>query len=169
MLAIDRINGDLLSPTVMKAALGWAKLGVPILAVHGVDEEGHCDCGRRNCPNPGKHPIGDFFPHGHRSATTDPLKIRAAFRAHPNANLAIVPGDALVIIDVDNEEGAQKFEDLDLPDTATVVTGRGRHHYFIVKSPLPDRMPSWPGIDIKHGNDGYIVVPPSKHASGKQY
>jgi hypothetical protein len=169
MAILDRVDGDLLSPSALTVALGWAKRGISVLAIWGINEDGRCDCGRRDCPNPGKHPIGEIFPHGHKSATTDSTKIRATFRAYPNANLAIVPGDALVIVDVDNEEGVQKFESLDLPDTATVVTGRGQHYYFTSDSPLLDRMPNWPGIDIKHGHDGYIVVPPSNHASGKQY
>src|SRR5262245_58884527 len=98
MAILGRVDGDLLSPSPLTAALGWAKLGIPVVAIWGVDENGHCDCGRRSCPNPGKHPIGDFYPHGHMDATTDPRRIRAIFRAHPNANVAIVPGDALLIL-----------------------------------------------------------------------
>jgi hypothetical protein len=169
MRILNPIDGDLLSKSPLTAALGWVELGFAVLAVHGVDERGRCDCGQPRCESPGKHPIGEFFPHGHKDATKDPTKIRATFRAYPNANLAIVPGDALVILDVDNEEGAEKFESLDLPDTATVVTGRGRHYYCTSTEPLPESLPKWSGIDIKHGDGGYIVVPPSRHSSGKRY
>lgn len=163
-----RITDKLLSSSATEVALAWAKEGIPVLALWGVSENGRCDCGQ-DCESPGKHPIGSLFPRGHLSATTDPIKIRSAFRKYPNANLGIVPKGDLVVLDVDGEDGAKTYKGLRLPETAHVITGRGRHHYFIERdqvSSLPAKLRS---IDIKAGGRGYVVVPPSRHASGKRY
>lgn len=163
------IDGDILSMSVLKTALAWAYRGVPVLAVWNVDDDGNCACGDLRCPNAGKHPIGPIFPHGLRSATTDTKKIREAFQRYPDANLAIVPPDWLVVLDVDGRTGRDTFESLSLPDTASVITARGRHYYFLSRDSAFDELPKLDGIDIRTNGNGYVVVPPSGHASGKQY
>lgn len=167
MTIIDRIDGDLLSSSAEKAALAWANRGVQVLAVWGT-EKGVCDCGEPDCKNVGKHPIGTAFQHGYRSATTSSAKIRRVFNEHPDANLAIVPPEGIVVLDVDGPEGAKTYRSLELPGTACVKTGRGAHYYFRHEGPLPKRLPQLRKIDIKIGN-GYVVVPPSDHASGRRY
>jgi hypothetical protein len=149
--------------------LGWAELGVGVLLCWGVDDQGRCACGNRNCSSPGKHPIGDLFAHGLKSATTNGAEIKRAARRHPIANLAIVPSGDMIVLDVDGEDGRATFERLGLPLTAMVTTSRGFHAYFRKEGDFPDKMPKLAGIDIKAGGTGYIVVPPSAHASGHEY
>jgi RecA-family ATPase len=165
----DRIDGALESPSLLKAALSWAELGVPVLLCWGVDDRGRCDCGRKKCATPGKHPIAELFSHGHKSASTNTTVIRRAVRRHPNANLAIVPMGDLLVLDVDGEIGKKTFMALGLPATATVLTARGMHAYYRKIGPLPLRTPKLDGIDVKTGGAGYILVPPSIHASGHEY
>jgi hypothetical protein len=58
-----------------------------------------------------------------------------------------------------------------LPQTRKHATGGGGIHY-IYRLPENCNIKGGtlrPGIDIKSGNGGYIVVPPSLHASGKRY
>ncbi|WP_404406178.1 bifunctional DNA primase/polymerase [Pelagibacterium halotolerans] len=167
MTIIDRIDGDIVSSSAEKAALAWAELGVRILAVWGV-ENGVCDCGNPNCENVGKHPIGPAFPHGHKDATTNRAEIRRVFKKYPDANLAVVPPEGLVVLDVDGPTGAKTYRSLGLPETAHLKTGRGAHYYFRYEGSLPDRVPRLDGIDIKTGN-GYLVTSPSDHTSGKRY
>jgi hypothetical protein len=105
MTCLNRIEAGLTSASLMKAALAWADVGVPVLLCWGVDDDGKCDCGKDNCSNPGKHPIAQFFMHGHKSATTNPSRIRRAVRQHPNANLAVVPTEGMLVLDVDGDAG----------------------------------------------------------------
>lgn len=56
-----RFEGDMKSPSHIKAALAWVRQGAKVIALHGVDADGACTCGRRNCTSPGKHPIADLF------------------------------------------------------------------------------------------------------------
>lgn len=155
------------STNPMVAALAYARAGLKVLATWGVDENGNCDCGRKSCKNAGKHPVGEFFPHGHRSATTDSAKLKACWRVHPNANVAIVPDDGLIALDVDSAETERALAELELPETLTVRTGRGKHFYFKnlggSKLDLPD------GVEVKGYGKGAITVPPSRHASGRRY
>jgi hypothetical protein len=169
MPSINCIEGDLTSNSLLKAALAWAALDVPVLLCFGVDEQGRCDCGNPDCSSPGKHPIGEFFPHGHKSATTDAAIFRRALRKSPNANLGIVPAGDLIVLDVDGETGQQTLKALRLPITATVLTSRGLHAYYRKGSPFPLPIPKLSGIDLKTGGTGYILVPPSVHATGHQY
>jgi hypothetical protein len=46
-------------------------------------------------------------------------------------NLAIVPEGDLIVLDVDGEVGQQTFAGLALPPTATVLTSRGLHAYYM--------------------------------------
>jgi RecA-family ATPase len=169
MRAAFRFEGDMASSSTIKAALAWVKQGAKVIALHGIDEAGTCTCGNRGCGSPGKHPVANFFPKGQHSATTDIPLIRRAFAKHPMANLGVILPSGIVALDVDGVEGVTTFRRLNLPSTLSVRTGRGTHHYFCGQQPIPKKKMSLDHIDIKDEQSGYIVVPPSRHHSGKQY
>ncbi|MFX0542650.1 bifunctional DNA primase/polymerase [Roseovarius sp. S4756] len=164
-----RVEGDMKSSSITKAALAWVKQGAKIIALHGIYANGKCTCGKPRCRNSGKHPIAELFPKGQNSATNNVGKIRQAFAKHPNANLGVILPSNLVALDVDGPEGEAALRDLNLKNTPTVRTGRGQHHYFKLTQTLPKAKVSLPQVDIKDDANGYIVVPPSMHKSGKRY
>lgn len=157
------------SSSTIKAALAWVEQGAKVIALHGIDEVGACTCGNSRCRSPGKHPVADLFPKGQHSATTNIPLIRRAFAKYPAANLGVILPPGIVALDVDGEEGVATFKGLNLPSTLSVRTGRGTHHYFSVRQQIPKKKSTLDHIDIKDDQSGYIVVPPSRHHSGKQY
>jgi len=164
-----RFEGDMLSSSIIKAALAWARHGGKIIALHGIDDDGQCTCGRGNCKSPGKHPIAELFPKGQHSATSSAAKIRRAFKKYPQANFGVILPPGLVVLDVDGPEGAETFKTLNLPPTLSVRTGRGTHYYFRASEALPKRRTPLTGIDIKDNASGYLVGPPSMHKCGRRY
>jgi hypothetical protein len=117
-----------------------------------------------------------------RVTTSDLALLEAWAVQFPGCNWGLATGTAsgLVVIDIDGEAGRTSLADLErrgliLPATLTVTTGRtdgGEHRYY--------RGPS--GVDIRNdqsgkiglhidvrGTGGFVVCPPSIHASGKQY
>jgi hypothetical protein len=71
------------------------------------------------------------------------------------------------VIDVDGPKGRSAVESLGLPPTAKVITSRGHHlHYVGVPYKRP---PSLQQVDYRYGGRGYVVAPPSLHASGHRY
>lgn len=119
--------------------------------------------------------------HGVKDATTDSAEIAEAWRAHPDMNVAIAcgapSGGLLVIdIDVDGETGKDGMEHLlawerrhgELPETASVVTGRGGMHlYYRVDGAVRNSVNEEIGIDIR-GDGGYVMAPPSIHPNGRR-
>lgn len=89
-------------------------------------------------------------------------------------NIGIVTGSisGFVVVDLDGPEGISVAQKLGISSPLTVVTGRvegGRHLYF--RHPggsVGNGVKIAPGIDIR-GDGGYVVVPPSIHASGRKY
>lgn len=169
--------------TPLEAALLYATRGWPSFPVHTPRAKGvPCSCGKRSCPNPGKHPR---TPHGCSDATTDDQTIRGWWSQWPEANVAVATGhDGLVVLDVDpRKAGDETLSDLQnrygkLPPTCEVLTGGGGQHcYFLapldpqtgLHVPVPNSAELvGPGLDIR-GTGGYVVAPPSLHASGKSY
>lgn len=115
-------------------------------------------------------------------AASDLAQLEAWTVQFPGCNWGLATGTAsgLVVIDVDGEAGrasvaALERQSLTLPWSLTVTTGRtdgGEHRYY---RPLA-------GVDIRNdqsgkigahidvrGAGGFVVCPPSVHASGKQY
>jgi Bifunctional DNA primase/polymerase, N-terminal len=109
-------------------------------------------------------------------ATSNTATLRRYFTgAHPY-NIAIrtgVPSNVFVL-DVDGEQGLNSLAGLVeqhglLPPTLTSTTGKGRHYWFVARSPMPCSVGKIaPGIDIR-GDGGYVVVPPSIHPNGAVY
>lgn len=143
---------------------------------------GECGC-RRPCENPGKHPLTR---RGVHEATTDPVLIREWWRRSPGANVGIATGacSGLVVVDLDLPRGGRESLEAvldagrDLPRTLRARTGGGGLHLFYAAPPnvrvantagrLPGVARPLPGIDLR-GDGGYVVVPPSVHASGRRY
>jgi putative DNA primase/helicase len=94
-----------------------------------------------------------------------------------DANIGIATGDTsgLVVVDVDLA-GLETMENLErlygeLAPTWAAETGSGGLHLYYRMPGLDVRNSAGavgPGIDVR-GNGGYVVAPPSRHASGNPY
>lgn len=119
---------------------------------------------------------------GFKVATTDEEQIREAWGHRPNLNIGIATGTVsrgLVVIDLDvddskDEDGvatlrAWEREHGELPETATVKTGRGGMHlYYRCDQLVGCSVNSEIGVDVR-GDGGYVVAPPSVHPNGSAY
>ena len=79
-----------------------------------------------------------------------------------------------IVVDVDGPAGWRSWELLGLGremDTLAVMTGRGRHFYFLHPGrTIKTRAGVLPGVDVRaDGAAGSIVAPPSNHANGSVY
>jgi hypothetical protein len=157
------------------AARGYAARDWSVFPCHGI-RDGRCTCGKSDCAHPGKHPLTR---HGFKDATTDPQQIDQWWTDHPDANAAIATGAAsgLIVLDQDPRHGGDlTLDDLQatygkFPATVVSFTGGGGAHYFFQYFGEPIRSGTGvlgPGLDLK-ADDGYIIAPPSRHASGRDY
>jgi hypothetical protein len=116
--------------------------------------------------------------HGVLDATTEAARIARWWSTYASANIGVATGrvSRLVVVDVDpRHDGPRHLAQLerrylDMPRTAEVVSGGGgRHLYFEHRDDaLPSGASLVPGVDVR-GDGGYIVAPPSLHASGQRY
>lgn len=99
-------------------------------------------------------------------------EVRKWWTAMPTANLGVVTGTAsggLLVLDVDGPEGRASLRGLTLPVTPVAETGSGYHYYF--RHPggaVANAVRVRPGLDVR-ADGGYVVAPPSLHASGRRY
>ncbi|MCC6315942.1 MAG: bifunctional DNA primase/polymerase, partial [Thermomicrobiales bacterium] len=97
----------------------------------------------------------------------------------PDANVGIRTGAGLAVLDIDPRNGGDwRLSELELargalPSTPIVLTGGGGTHYYLT---TPAALPSiagaecglGDGVDLK-AEAGFVVAPPSRHASGDRY
>lgn len=157
---------------MLAAALELAAKGLAVLPLHSVTTEGKCTCLSKSCSSIGKHPRTK---HGHRDASMAPEQITMWWTTMASASLGVRTGGPVVVLDVDPRNGGDQslralvVEHGALPPTWTVQTGGGgEHYYFGVEPELPTRAGLFPGLDLK-GAGGFVVAPPSIHASGVRY
>ncbi|MDP9389124.1 MAG: bifunctional DNA primase/polymerase [Actinomycetota bacterium] len=116
--------------------------------------------------------------HGHLDGTTDVEQVRRWWERHPLANIGTRVPDGQVVIDVDPRHGG--FESLEalerrlgpLDPTLTSWTGSGGVHLFYGHPGGELRQAAHklgPGVDVKVGGKGYVVLPPSMHPNGRLY
>jgi hypothetical protein len=157
-----------------RAALYYANYGWPVVPLHYM-KDGRCSCGRVRCDSPGKHPTTK---HGPKDASRNEIQLDHWWNRWPDANIGIRTGvsTGIVVIDVDPRHGGDESlaelvrEHGELPATVEALTGGGGRH-LVFKHPggtIRNRSNMRPGIDVR-GDGGYIVAPPSNHASGGQY
>lgn len=158
-----------LSP-IGRAALAYAQeLGWPVVPLHTSTGAG-CSCRNAACSSVAKHPR---TMNGLKDATIDVAKITQWWTNWPDANIGIPTGavSGLMVVDIDGPAGEEAMRVLNANRaTPQVLTGKGRHVYF-----------AHPGFDVRNtakrlgpeldtrGDGGYVVAPPSVHASGRVY
>jgi Bifunctional DNA primase/polymerase, N-terminal len=156
------------------AALHYASCGAHVLPLHHIIFEPsgpRCSCGKPMCSSPGKHPRTR---RGFKDASSDAAQIEAWWRQWPHANIGIATGPSgLVVLDVDGPEGQAELATLVaahgfLPRTLVAKTGRPGGIHFYYKGAVPSGQDKRRHLDIR-GTTGYVVAPPSNHASGQSY
>lgn len=161
--------------TQLDSAVFFASKGIPIVPLHGTIG-GVCTCYQgANCKSPGKHPTTE---HGLKDASADLDTIEDWFEQSPNANLGLLTGadTGLVVLDVDPRHGGDRSlielqkEFGPLPKTIRVKTGGDGEHYYFQHpgGKVGNKTGIRDGLDLR-GDGGYIVAPPSIHASTRPY
>jgi hypothetical protein len=154
---------------LLTAALAYARHGIPVLPVHTPDRTGRCSCGRGSrCDSPGKHPR---LRHGLTDASTDPRRIEMWWTRWPTANIGLRTGIEMDVADIDSAEGWHGLTHLlggGLPAGPRVRTGGGGWHLWFGPLGFGNRVRLLPGLDWR-GIGGYVVAPPSRHATGGDY
>ena len=164
--------------SAVRAAKDLARLGLRVFPVRHRLPDGACSCGKvshrpdgSEAASIGKHPVTR---HGHNDGSRSNAQIDAWFWGHPLANLAVVTGEVIDVIDVDNPDALQDVLDLiaagRFPQPlATVRTGRdGGMHLWIPATGAPSKSKILDGVDYR-GSGGYVVAPPSIHRTGVSY
>jgi Bifunctional DNA primase/polymerase, N-terminal len=172
------------------AAVAYASRGIPVLPLHfpllhrtglqpvagdpqpAVARVG-CSCRDPGCGQVGKHPLGSLVPHGVTDATCNRARILAWWSRHPQANIGLATGYRFDVLDVDGPRGAQAIQELaaanGLKSSGPLVqTGGGGWHY-LVPTGLGNACPAGLEHVDWRGRGGYVVAPPSRHASGQAY
>jgi hypothetical protein len=167
---------DLLDAALRYAALGWRVL--PVYEVVEGEEGLICACGEgAACGRPGKHPRTR---DGVNEATTDERQILNWWTRWPHANVGIATGRAsgILVVDADCSDGKPGMVNLTklsakhggLPTTPMINTGSGGLHLYFIWS---DKLKTGTdvvdkAIDVR-SDGGYVIAPPSRHKSGKEY
>ena len=179
----DRTHSEKLAA----GAQWYSSNGWRLLPCFGINSGGRCTCGGSHAEpkDAGKHPaIGEW----NIQASTDPRTIEKWWPGNSENNIGVYcQGSGFIVLDIDPRSGGvASFETLEeqldycLPPTVEAFTGvytyngntaRGRHLYYKVSEGEQFqgnlKALELPGIDIKH--NGYVMVAPSRHASGVEY
>lgn len=148
------------SPQILNAALEYARMGWHVFPIRPKN----------------KIPL---TAHGFKDATVDEASITQWWTQWPDANIGIATGiqSGLVVLDVDTDKGGEEsLNKLEarygrLPHTVKQRTGGGGFHCLFRHPGHTVRNSAGSlglGLDVR-GDGGYIVVPPSTHASGQSY
>lgn len=157
-------TGALLEAALAYAARGWRVFPchTPVVTPAGIA----CSCRNKACITIGKHPRTK---NGFQDATADEAAIRRWWDMWPDANIGGLPASAgLVAFDIDSDAATTAAQALGLfaEPTLEIRTGNGTHRYFR-HGALPNGA-SIGGIVVRSGH-GYVLLPPSLHASGRRY
>lgn len=154
---------------LLTAALAYAAQGWKVFPCHTpilTDAGTLCSCRNPACGQIGKHPRTR---NGLLDASSDPAQITKWWTMWPTANLAGLPGSAgLCAFDLDSDQSIATARELGLfaEPTYEVKTGNGVHRYYR-SAPFPSGA-TIRGIIVRSMH-GYVMLPPSLHASGRYY
>src|SRR5262245_51970481 len=169
---MDSVTGSRPENQYLDAALSYAARGMRVLPLHTV-VDGKCTCDFADCDSPGKHPLTR---NGVQDSTVNEATIRAWWTEAPIANVGVMTGpeSGVWTLDADGRAGVEALarlvqENGPLPPGPRSRTGGGGCH-LLFSYPLAGKkiknaanVNGLP-IDVR-GASGYIVAPPSRHAS----
>lgn len=148
-------------PDLLAAALAYAEDGLPVFP---------CDAGS-------KRPLTE---HGFTDASLDPATIAAWWKRWPVAMIGMPTGQpsGVWVLDVDDPDVFAASAP-NLPPTREVTTGKGFHLHWrcdavnTVRNAQRHPRTGWPfselpGAEVR-GEGGYVILPPSRHPSGRFY
>ncbi len=160
---------------LLNAALDYAARGIPVLPVHRPTSrpgpEVGCSCGDPGCGSIGKHPVTT---HGLKDASTNREQIEWWWRRFPQANIGLATGHLFDVLDIDGPTGQRSIARLSANHPISrpgplVRTGRGGWHVYLAPTGLGNPKPrDLEKVDWR-GRGGYVLAPPSRHASGRRY
>ncbi|HEY3236097.1 MAG TPA: bifunctional DNA primase/polymerase [Polyangiaceae bacterium] len=119
--------------------------------------------------------------HGELDGTVDPTLIEQCWRKRPDPGIgAALRFTAYFVLDIDARAfgdewlGALELEHGKLPETATAISGSGcpSMHLWFRRTPELEGITCTklcPGVDVKGLRYGFVLLPPSRHPSGKNY
>lgn len=143
---------------------GW----IPIPVCNPINSK--CGCGR-NCEQKfiGKKPLVKY-----KNIQINEKLVIEWFTSFPSANIGILLKNSnLIVLDIDGQEASKEIieKGYDLPDTPRQVTGRGEHFFFSANESTPIVRATQKGVSKKIDilSDGFILVEPSVHATGREY
>ena len=155
----------------LTAALAYQKMGWSVVPLCW-PVDGECGCGNPghtgNPKNIGKAPLIGGFQH----APSTEADVRKWWRDWPQANIGIViEHSGLLIIDPDDPAAVQECKDRGWWGAARVTTGNGAHLYYLRPDGCELNRQSNKGDseEIDVFTKGFVVAPPSVHASGAIY
>jgi Bifunctional DNA primase/polymerase, N-terminal len=178
------------SSVMREAALGYASRGIPVLPLHyPLPHRGDlqpvpgdhppavgtgCSCRDPRCGQVGKHPLGSLVPHGVKDATANRARLLAWWTRYAQANIGLATGHRFDVLDVDGPTGTQAIQQLaathGLQSSGPLVrTGGGGWHFYLAPTGLGNVQPQGLEHVDWRGRGGYVVAPPSRHASGQAY
>lgn len=168
-----RDQQDAIGSMMLRGAVRLAQRGLPVFPIHHF-AAGACSCSNPQCASPAKHPRVRW----RQQATTDARQLLRWWTRWPSANIGLVTGNAsgIIVLDIDPAHGGveslRQLVDAEgaVAHFAKVRTGGGGEHYYM-RHPggrVRNRTGLRPGIDVR-GDGGYVVAPPSLHASGRRY
>lgn len=123
-------------------------------------------------PLRGKKPLEGT--HGVKDATLDKVRVCNLFTTGRNIGIACGEQAGITVVDIDGISGINSMKKLvsqygrSFTYTPTVMTGSGFHLYYKYNASVTNHVRVIDGIDIRN-DGGYVVAPPSVHASGKEY
>lgn len=143
-----------MTTSVLDAALEYADQGFSVIPVRRAD----------------KKPYVKWEEFTKRRATTD--EIERWWQLWPDANVAIITGaiSGIWAVDADGPKGVDYVAEHYPKTSVYSITSKGFHGIYLVPDGkvVKTAVRIAPGVDIR-GEGGYIVVPPSRHASGHEY
>ena len=146
-----------MSNPLLQAALGYARLGYPVLPLQ-----------------PGeKRPHSRLAPNGLKNATPDPEVLRRWWQAVPTAGVGILPPEQVLVLDFDAPEVWEQLR-AEYPELATAPrqrSPRGGVHVFL-KLPksligsLTTTARKMPGLDLRGLGKAYLAAAPTELPNG---
>jgi hypothetical protein len=153
-------------------ALRYTALQWVVFPLHSIFD-GKCGCGNEKCRAVGKHPRVKWS----KLRTADPVAVESWWRRWPHAGIGCATGPSgLAVFDLDGPKGLETFRNIlngssvQLPlATARSKTARGWHVFFRApEGGVPTSSNPETKLDVR-GNGGFVVLPPSPHATGFTY